>query len=447
MKLKLSAQGNKKQLDCIKAWVNNDIRDIVYGGYKGSGKSFIGCSLIFGDALMYPNTHYFIARKKLNDLRKFTIPSVHEVFELWGLKADDYFRYNGSDNVFKLHNGSKVFLLDAKYLPSDPLYYRFGSMQMTRGWIEEAGEFEAEAKANLFASIGRWKNGEYNLNPKLLQTCNPSHNYLYYEFYQKKQKGILEPYKEFIQALPTDNRMLPDGYIDNLHLILSVNEKKRLLYGDWEYNDDPNRLMDYDNIIDIFTNDFVVGGQKYITCDVARFGADKTVIMVWDGLRVIEIVTIDISAVNEVVERINQLRATHKVSMNSICIDSDGVGGGVTDYMRGSKGFVNNSKALKVKGKEQNFNNLKSQCYFKLAELIKLNKIYVHCESNTIKDNIIQELEVVRVKEIVNEVKLSIESKDRVKELIGRSPDYSDAMAMRMYFELKGGNSTYQFGK
>jgi hypothetical protein len=33
-------------------------------------------SLIFGDALIYPETHYFIARQELIDLRKFTIPTI-----------------------------------------------------------------------------------------------------------------------------------------------------------------------------------------------------------------------------------------------------------------------------------------------------------------------------------------------------------------------------------
>ena len=32
--------------------------------------------LIFGDAFLYPGTHYFISRKHLNDLRKYTIPSI-----------------------------------------------------------------------------------------------------------------------------------------------------------------------------------------------------------------------------------------------------------------------------------------------------------------------------------------------------------------------------------
>ena len=41
-----------------------------------------------------------------------------------------------------------------------------------------------------------------------------------------------------------------------------------------------------------------------------------------------------------------------------------------------------------------------------------------------------------RSKMIDNDGKLRIVPKEKVKEFIGRSPDYSDALAFRMYFEL-----------
>ena len=81
---------NDKQLEAAEAWLDDTTEEILFGGGKAGGKSFLGCTLIFGDALIYPNTHYFIARKELNDLRKFTIPSIHEVFENWKLKIDDH---------------------------------------------------------------------------------------------------------------------------------------------------------------------------------------------------------------------------------------------------------------------------------------------------------------------------------------------------------------------
>src|SRR5689334_7274601 len=157
MKIKFTTR-NQKQIEAVDAWIDPDIEEILYGGAKGGGKSFLGCSLIFGDALIYPGTHYYIARKELNDLRKYTIPSIHEVFEKWGLKIQDYAPFNGQDNIFNLHNGSKVYLISCSPIPSDPMFERFGSMQMTRGWIEEAGEVEEAAKSNLWLATGRWKN-------------------------------------------------------------------------------------------------------------------------------------------------------------------------------------------------------------------------------------------------------------------------------------------------
>jgi phage terminase large subunit len=436
MILTFDTKGNDKQKECAKAWLNDEITEIVYGGSKGSAKSFTGCKLIFHDALVYDGTFYFIARKKLNDLRKFTIPSIYECFEDWGLKVSDYMTYNGQDSFFQLINGSRVYLLDAAYMPSDPLYQRFGSMQFTRGWIEEAGEFEEAAKSNLAASIGRWLNDKYKLVPKLLQTCNPSKNYLYLD-YKANKEGKLERYKKFIQALPTDNKCLPKGYLENLDRVLSKAEKERLLYGNWEFDNDPATLIEYNNIIDMFTNKHVQPGKKYLSADIARFGSDKTSLVAWDGLRA-KITKHEGIRTTETAEKIRELQRLLGIQNSNTIADEDGVGGGVVDILL-CKGFVNNSRPLKnpITQKDENFNNLKSQCYFKLAEYINAGLIYVECDSD-VKEMLIEELEQVKQDNVDSDGKKSVISKEKVKAIIGRSPDFADALMMRMYFELKG---------
>jgi phage terminase large subunit len=442
MKLVFDTNGNEKQKDMARAWLDPNITDIVYGGSKGSGKSYGGVNLIFGDAFLYPETHYFIARKKLNDIRKFTIPTIHEVFGHWGIKQNQY-QFNGTDNFYTLYNGSKVFLLDAKYLPSDPLYMRFGSMQMTRGMIEEAGEFEIEAKQNLHASIGRWKNDKYNLVGKLLQTCNPSKNYLYKDYYKPNKQGTLDAYKKFIQALPDDNKMLDKGYLENLNRILSKNAKERLLKGNWEYDDDPSVLCDYDNILSIFKNNHVQKtGKKYIVCDVARLGSDKAIVSVWDGWVLIEVLTFDLSRTTEIQNAINTLRVKHQISNNNCLADEDGVGGGVVDNCR-IRGFTNNAKPFNdpMTGKPENYFNLQTQCAYKLADVINQNQIFIECDlSDKHKEEIIEELEQLKSYNDGNEGKLRILPKEQVKQNIGRSPDWRDIFLMRYYFELTKGN-------
>lgn len=440
MKIVFDTKGNEKQKLCAKYWIDDETIDIGYGGSKGGAKSHTGCTLIFGDGLMYPETHYFIARKKLNDLRKFTIPSIYEVLDGWGLNSEKYCKYNGQDNFFQLYNGSKVFLLDAKYIPSDPNYMRFGSMQMTRGWIEEAGEFEEECKNNLQASIGRWKNDLYNLKPKLLQTFNPSKNYLYREYYKKHNENKLEPHKKFIQALPSDNKMLPKDYVPNLLKILSPNEIQRLVYGNWEFDDNPNALFEYKDILNLFTNEFVKRtGVKYITADIAYEGSDMFVIGVWDGLVLEKIYAIDKIDETQVSKKLHEIRIENSVPISNLIYDADGLKmfvreSAVSGYLNGANQFHNNGSPIRVDGQVENYYNLKAQCYFMLADYVKKNKIYISCKEY--RKQIIEELEQICKLPLSDDGKARLEKKDALKERLRRSPDFADMVMMRLWFEL-----------
>ena len=474
--------GNEAQKDCCRAWCDNTITDIYYGGAKGGSKSFTACSLVISDAIIYPDTRYFISRKKLNDLRKFTLPTISKIFEEFNtlficdkygidpfkikpslktydkdyheqyrselsqklIKQDKFMVFNGQDNFFQCYNGSRILFLEASYMPSDPLYERFGSMEFTRGVIEEAGEFDLPAKNNLAASIGRWKNNQYGLLRKLLQTGNPSKNYTYREYYIPFKNGKLKPHQKFIQAFIQDNKTIDSGYIEQLEQSLSPNEKARLLRGEWEYDSDPASLIQYDKILDCFTNNHVPTGEKKITADIARLGGDKIVIIEWDGWRgtvkYYRKQTLDITGA-----LIEDAKYKMSIGNSDVLVDEDGLGGGVVDFLK-FKGFVNNSSPLPSpdapyndKGVQEkgNFDNLKSQCYFRLADRINKNGLYLICESEEIKQWIIEELEQVKQKLLDSDLKKGVIPKDKVKEALGRSPDFADAIMMREYFELK----------
>jgi phage terminase large subunit len=67
---------------------------------------------------------------------------------------------------------------------------------------------------------------------------------------------------------------------------------------------------------------------------------------------------------------------------------------------------------------------------------VNARKIRVCTENPKIKELLMEELEQVKAKDIDKDKSLSVVSKDMVKEKIGRSPDFSDTLAMRMWFEL-----------
>lgn len=434
MILTFKTHGNEKQKEAYKLWADHTTTDIVYGGSKGSGKSYLGCSLLIGDCLMYPGIHVFIARKKLNDLRKFTIPSIHEVFNAWGI-TDNYYKHNGQDNYFEFHNGSKLFLLEAAYLPSDPLFERFGSMQMTRGWIEEAGEFEEAAKNNLFASIGRWKNDQYGLHRKLLQTCNPKKNYLYSQYYKPFIEGTLQVWKAFIQALPDDNKKLDAGYLDHLNQILSESEKDRLLRANWEYEENAYSMYSYDSICNLFTNAFVKKtGKRYMSGDIAYLGADTFVITIWDGFVVEKVIAIDKIDETAIGNKFIELANEYRIPFSNIVYDADGLRKFTANSLKkltAAKPFINDSAPIKNK----NYKNLKAECAFKLKELIEANEVFI--EDQSFRKQIIQDLENICREPLDDEGKVRLEKKSAHKLRTGKSPDFFDSLIMRMVFELK----------
>jgi len=437
--IKFNVRGNNKQLEAVKAWLDDDIEEILYGGGKGGGKSWLGAELIFADAFMYPDTRYFIARKTLADLVKFTTGTIHKVFNDWGI-TENMYKFDGKNNVWNLHNGSKVFYLDAKWIPSDPIYARFGSMEMTRGWFEEAGEIEDErCITSLANSLGRWNNKKYGLVPKLLQTCNPAKNYLYEGYYLPYKEGTLPKHRAFIQALVGDNKALGQKYIDDMirRMGNDISATQRLVYGNWEYDDNELAIFDYEKIIGLFTNEYVPKtGNKYITADIAYEGSDLFVIGIWDGFVLEKIVAIEKISDVMVSKKIHDLRLDYGVPISNVIYDADGLktfvkNSVVNGNLNGAIAFNNNKRAY---GNE-NYGNLKAQCYYKLAEMTKKGDIFV--QDLKYKDKIVKELEQICRMPTADDGKVRLEKKSDLKKRLQRSPDFADMMMIRMLTEVK----------
>jgi hypothetical protein len=399
---------------------------------QSGGKTALGCYWQLKQRLKYPNTRGLIGRAVLKTLKETTLVSFFQVAKMQGLEAGKHYKYNGQMSQIELFNGSVILLKDLYAYPSDPNFDELGSLEITDAFIDEANQIEDKAR-NIIKSRIRYQLDENDLIPKVLYTCNPAKNWTYSEFYKPQVDGTIAKNKQFIASLIDDNPFISKHYKENL-LTLDTVSKERLLFGNWEYSNDPSILIEYDKILDAFNSGYIPTGPHYITCDVARFGSDSTVIGIWDGFRV-KLHQYNGKSVVEVAEIIKQFQAEHQVPNSQIVVDEDGVGGGVVDILR-CKGFVNNSSPLEnpITRQKENFDNLKSQCYYKLAELMNDNKIFINA-SGTTKEKIIQELEQVKQKSVDNDGKKGIIPKDKVKALIGRSPDFSDCLAMRMIFE------------
>ena len=251
-----------------------------------------------------------------------------------------------------------------------------------------------------------------------------------------KEKSKKDKQYEYFKVTCWD--AIAEGIIDEEEVLQAQRDLPAKIFKELyeaEASEDEGQLIMNESIVKVFSNVHIEGGVKYITADIARLGRDKTVIMVWDGWRAVEIVEMATSTVDESVNAIGLLIDKYNVNLSNVVVDEDGVGGGVKDYLR-CTGFVNNAKAIKVNGKEENFPNVKTQCYYRLAEIINRNEIYINCNEEQ-ERFITEELEMVRLAKEVDTTKIVLKSKDDIKKAIGRSPDYSDAIMLRVSFTLK----------
>lgn len=375
----------------------------------------------------YPGSRWMMGRSKLKTLKETTLKSFFEISSKLGIS--DQWNFNAQSNVITFKNGSEIILKDLFLYPSDPEFDGLGSLEITGAFIDECNQLSFKAWEVVKSRI-RFKLTEFGLTPKILGTCNPAKNWVYKEFYKPFKEKCLKEYRKFIQALPTDNPHLHPSYLQAL-LRMNKNSRERLYFGNWEYDNDENALIEYDAITDYFNPTHVEAGKdRYITIDVARKGKDKTVMRVWYGLLCVERVELKKQTLDVSVARAKELQKKHRITSNATVADEDGVGGGLVDFLK-CKGFLNNGRPFNG----ENYENLKAQCSIKIADLIMAREVG---ELNTPADVIditTEEMEQVKRRDMDKDGKIKIVQKETVKQMLGRSPDEWDSIMMRAYFE------------
>lgn len=416
----------------------------LFGGAAGGGKSWWICEKSLSEAYLYPGIKSFIARKELKRLMASTFLTWVKVCAHHQIPREEW-KLNGQYNYIEFRNGSRIDLLDVNEIPSDPMFERFGSLEFTNGNIEEAGEVSFSAFDILKSRCGRHRNDEFKLLPKVGLTANPTKNWLYSTFYKPWKSKQLPPEYAFIPALFSDNRYVGENYAKALQGLKDIQTRQRLMLGDWEYSDDPASLVEYDAIMDLWTNS-VPQGPRYVTCDIARWGGDKIMVYLFEGDCLVKVWARQRQGLDQTESMLRLILQEERVPYSFTAADDDGMGGGIVDNLRGIRGFVNNSSPMEVDYRKPNFQNLKAQCYYRLAERINSRSMAIRIyrfDSNIPgyteqkwKEELVEELEQVKGKDIDKDGKLKIIPKEEVKEILGRSPDSSDALMMRMVFDF-----------
>ncbi len=449
-----------KQTEAWDAWEDPSVTEIGYGGAAGGGKTRLGWYLVISICETYPGARCVVGRKELKTLRLTTLAELWIIFTELGYKRDIDYSFNGADNIIKFKNGSQVLLLDTAHSPEDPEYTRFGSLPVTMAWCDESNETPDKAVSILKTRVGRAniftiQGKKVEVKGLWLETFNPNKGRVYRDYYKLFMAGSLPAYRRFIKALPGDNPYLTKAYMENLGRADKIT-RERLLKGNFEFDDNPQKLMHYDAITDLPNNTLPITpnfNTKTMIADIARFGGDKIVIGTFKGLELYSLGVYTYQGIDETIDIMKTEAREESVVFRNILADEDGVGGGVVDGMKGIKGFHGGSSPtlmwdfIKSKMAPANFNNFRSQAYYKLSEMVdnrlmavKITKFKTNIEGYTLEQaiaDLMEELDAIKKTVNAEDGKQAVVPKSEIKEQIGRSPDYADILMMRQYFELK----------
>ena len=426
-----------KQMEAYAALtdMDNSVSEVLYGGGARGGKTVLGCLWQIMMRFQYPGSVGMIGRDDFTQLMKTTFVTFKEVMG----RLPEYYRSQmrfvaGVKNTMEFANGSKIYFVYFKKKPTDPNFDRFGSFAITDLFIDECQEVSEKVinvlKGRFSVLTGRYPDGtKWRVKPKALYTCNPSRGWIYTLFYKPDKMGRLPRYRRFIRSLPSDNPYITQDYIDNLMRSDAITVR-RLVYGEFEYDDDPTLLIEPDAIEDLFYNEHIVPvGRKTLSADIATKGHDRFIAFSWAGCVASVAADEDYSPGKQVEKTIRGIMLSARVRPSDCIVDADGVGNFLSSYIPGVREFHGGARPA-----DPRYANLRSECYFKLADLINRRMIRIICTRDQ-RERIKEELSVVRQIDIDNDTRRkTIIGKPEMKKMLGRSPDYSDALAMGMWF-------------
>lgn len=421
---------------------------ILFGGAMGGGKSWWLCAESILNALLFPGNRLVLVRETFAVLRTTTMVTFGKICPPELLVGG---RITGGEARFK--NGSVIIFMGVD-MGRDPLLQRLKGLEVGWAGIDEANETPEEV-FNILKARLRWvlPNGQ---TPRyaICLTSNPESCWL-------KPRFIYSPPAdhEFIQSLTTDNYDEDSEYIKTLRDAFrgNVEMERRYLGGSWEDSDAANQLIGNESIkslwIERYFDDY--DPPWSLGVDVARFGDDKTVMVLLHGGRIHAIFVYEKKDLVSTADEVMRIADEFGVPHNRIGIDAVGMGSGVVDICR-NRGYdvkeivggaePDNHLLYRFTNKSAfRPNNLRTHLYWLLAEEMQAGELYGggHLETN-IREPLEEELASIRYDFAADKV-MKVLSKTDIKKRIGRSPDFADALAYANYMRMQDDNYILMF--
>lgn len=246
----------------------------------------------------------------------------------------------------------------------------------------------------------------------------------------------------------SENTSLLEGNKDYAGSVAAVGGKKaqQLIEGNWNVStrEDGENPIPYNVAESVFMNDPRENNDMWITADLADTGTDNTIILVWNGLHIIDMAILCTSTPRMNADKLELMAEKHGIPNSHIIFD--GIRAAyINDYIEEAIPYMSYKRAIGKYGRA--YYNLKDECYARMISVIKrrnisfdtkiASSIYAHNKLNktiSVQVEFIDECSVVRFKDLPGG-KRTLLNKKEMNHMLGkgRSMDLLDPIAMRMY--------------
>jgi hypothetical protein len=194
--------------------------EVLYSGAFGAGKSRILCEKAYHLAKRYPGAPIGIFRKVRASLAATTqITLFRDV-----LPPGAVVRKNVTEGWYELANGSRFWLLGLDADPVTGVPSKVGSLDLAFAFVDEAVEV-TEGDWMMLAGRLRFPEVPYTQLAGATNPASPKH-WLIQRFREGDEKRLL------LTAATTDNRFLPENYLDRVAGFRGVH-RERYVKGEW----------------------------------------------------------------------------------------------------------------------------------------------------------------------------------------------------------------------
>lgn len=424
-------QISQKQNQIAQAIKSRKKKIIVLTGPLGTSKTFGAAVMLISLAKQYPGSVIGVGRKNTTEMKRGTMMSFNEAARKMGITS---YSENKLDMRWTIYNGDSedsIILFFEMDQSKDREFSKIKSMNLTCAFIDEADAIKKEGFLAVYGRVGRANdNGAPDF---MMLACNPNETWVKEDYYD--QKDNLSDEAEFIEFEMKDS-FLDQSYYDKFESAPN-NWKQRYLYNNWSYGDDDNSLFKY-KYLDRSHISVLDDGKRTAALDVARFGQDRSVAAIWQGNQLIDITIMkdkeDKITNTELARKFRAYCIENQVGYENACVDAVGNGSGVVDTLHDEgfevKEFIAGAAA------EGNYNNKRSESTHQLAQAFEREEAKI-LDSCAYIGELKKELTMQNYK--VVDKQLIIESKDKIKERLGMSPDVADAVIMAYSLQVNTG--------